>query len=345
MGSVSWTVLVHAWGWPADVRRDARPAPFDHLPERLDRRWSTRPASTSASLGVHVRVPEAEAICRRRTGPNPCAQARTCPSKTPRRPHEFDYPWGHIRYRKQRQKHRRRAGPLRAVAVGQCRPSYSSRDSAMRCPPSRTLVGALTIVAPLVIASTVIGSMAAGATSNVRIVGCGGDRWDVRNLLDEGSARIDYSTRATSIPFLRRLSRPPNVGPRTPRRAPVEDRTYRLHASLVRTRRSSPSEVELVIRAVKGGQLMTVVFSYTHQCLDVLDGPKGDDIHAAAHAFLGDCGPLVPTRQPTRLSGTATLGGVGYFALGSSRRAFGAAPNGVQLHPVLEFASLNCRRG
>ena len=63
-----------------------------------------------------------------------------------------------------------------------------------------------------------------------------------------------------------------------------------------------------------------------------------DDARAALAA---SCGGLAGAK-PVTLSGTVTLTGVGYFdpIHGQS----GVAPNGIELHPVLSFASPDCKR-
>jgi hypothetical protein len=43
------------------------------------------------------------------------------------------------------------------------------------------------------------------------------------------------------------------------------------------------------------------------------------------------------------LTGTATITGVGFF--NKSHRQGGGANNGIELHPVLGFASTSCRTG
>ena len=46
--------------------------------------------------------------------------------------------------------------------------------------------------------------------------------------------------------------------------------------------------------------------------------------------------------SPVTLTGTATITGVGFFDVIHGQT--GVAPNGIELHPALTFASTNCKR-
>ena len=61
--------------------------------------------------------------------------------------------------------------------------------------------------------------------------------------------------------------------------------------------------------------------------------------HARAD-LVAACGE--PGDSPVDLTGTATVTGVGFFDVLHGQA--GVAPNGIELHPALTFASANCRR-
>jgi hypothetical protein len=58
----------------------------------------------------------------------------------------------------------------------------------------------------------------------------------------------------------------------------------------------------------------------------------------ARAAIVRACG--APSESFQRLSGTATVTGVGFFDTVHGQT--GVAPNGIELHPVLGFVSWNC---
>jgi hypothetical protein len=67
---------------------------------------------------------------------------------------------------------------------------------------------------------------------------------------------------------------------------------------------------------------------------------KRAEIRKARAALASACGK--PGRAATPLDGTATISGVGFYA--RSGYEHGAAPNGIQLSPVLEFRATGCRQ-
>jgi hypothetical protein len=65
---------------------------------------------------------------------------------------------------------------------------------------------------------------------------------------------------------------------------------------------------------------------------------------SAKAALLKACGKLhQPTTSMRKLTGTATISGVGLF---DKSHGQGSGPDsGIELHPVLSFASTTCRAG
>ena len=70
----------------------------------------------------------------------------------------------------------------------------------------------------------------------------------------------------------------------------------------------------------------------------------GGDIHSAGDGFNADCGPSIPSDHWQRLTGDAEIAGVAYFAVRHSSSTPGAAPNGLELHPVMSFWAPGCRQ-
>ena len=64
-------------------------------------------------------------------------------------------------------------------------------------------------------------------------------------------------------------------------------------------------------------------------------------IRRARNAFIAACGS--PSSSFRRLSGTATISGVGFFD--QIHGQTGVAPNGVELHPVVSFSGRCGRPG
>ena len=170
---------------------------------------------------------------------------------------------------------------------------------------------------------------------------CAGERWAVRNLLDADAANVDYQPTGSSVPQLRSLRPPTVLTPATPRLQPVEFETFALHVQLVAARRFANGDSALVVGTPP--KTLVVVFPDTHLCADVVEGPKGQDIHVAGDLFSGYCG-LAPTTRWQRLSGRAAISGVGFFTVRHTKPLPGSAPGGFQLHPALWFSAPACAR-
>jgi hypothetical protein len=168
---------------------------------------------------------------------------------------------------------------------------------------------------------------------------CAGERWAVRNLLDADAANVDYRPTATSVPRLRSRRPPRLVTSTTPRLRPVEFTTYALHVPLIAAQRSANGDTAVVVGAPP--KTLVVVFPDTHRCADVVEGPKGQDIHTAGDEFEGYCG-VAPRNRWQRLSGRAALSGVGFFSAPHAKPLPGSAPKGIELHPALSFSARSC---
>jgi hypothetical protein len=78
------------------------------------------------------------------------------------------------------------------------------------------------------------------------------------------------------------------------------------------------------------------------RCPTFATSEKADDMHNAEHQFTGPCGSTLAVDTWTKLRGTATATGVGFFAV--KRSSSYSALNGFELHPALEFRSRRCTR-
>jgi hypothetical protein len=165
---------------------------------------------------------------------------------------------------------------------------------------------------------------------------CVGRRTAVKTLSDDDD--VSFEPVPTWVEHLRRLQRPARLAAAR-RSLPVEATTFRIRARLVAMTRRSDAEIDLVVAAPPGGsRTMSVGFEGTRICghNPVVRGET--PMRQAQRALVAACGQ--PGRRRTPLTGTAEIAGVGFF--GPTRKQ-GAAPNGIELHPVLEFKSSNCR--
>jgi hypothetical protein len=167
-------------------------------------------------------------------------------------------------------------------------------------------------------------------------------RWPVKVLADPAATRVRFAPVPATVEGLRRLPRPKRVTDGTRRLPPHEFSTFRVQASLVAARRNSRTDdIEVVIRGKDAPTTLVVVFP-DERCPTFATSEKAEDMHTAEHQFTGPCGTTLDVDIWTTLRGTATVTGVGFFAV--KRSSNYSAPNGFELHPALEFHSKRCTR-
>lgn len=158
---------------------------------------------------------------------------------------------------------------------------------------------------------------------------CGTEAWSVKTLSDPAAQLVDLRPRLTTVTALRTLRAPGNIGTRMPG---AEMRTWRVRVRLLWQKLEDDSDVHLVVADPRTGQTMIAELP-SPDCVGAAGAPASA-MAAARSALARACGAATTSFTP--LSGTATLDGVAFFDFPHGQR--GAAPNEVELHPVLRFA-------
>jgi hypothetical protein len=167
----------------------------------------------------------------------------------------------------------------------------------------------------------------------------GVERWSVKTLADPAASTIDQQARVTSIHDLIGLRNPGRLADQ--RAAPVELSTYRISARLVEYALEPDSDLHLVVADPKTGETMIVEFP-ADGCTQGAAAHDRVRMSRARAALLRSCGLPKPTLHLFKhLTGSATISGVGFFDYVHGQT--GVAPNGIELHPVVDFQSTNCR--
>lgn len=167
------------------------------------------------------------------------------------------------------------------------------------------------------------------------LISCGTERWSVKTLADPAGRRLTLKPRATTIRKLRRAKAPRNLGPRRTRG--IERTTFRVTGRLVEVRLEDDLDINLVIADPRTGGTMIAAFP-SASCTQGATRKARAKMSRARAAFVAACG--APTTSFRRLSGTATITGVGFFDRIHGQE--GAAPNGIELHPVVAFSASSC---
>ena len=172
--------------------------------------------------------------------------------------------------------------------------------------------------------------------SGSKQAGCGTERWAVKTLADPAGRALSLKPKATTIRKLRRAKAPHNLGLRRSRG--IERTTFRVTGRLVEMRLEDDLDINLVIAdPTRTGATMIAAFPNAACTRGATPKAKAKMSRARA-AFVAACG--APTTSFQELSGTATITGVGFFDKIHGQE--GAAPNGVELHPVVAFSASSC---
>lgn len=168
---------------------------------------------------------------------------------------------------------------------------------------------------------------------------CVGERSQVGALTDAAAVRVNLVPRRTTIAALGRLAVPKRFGPARIRG--VEMTTYRIEARLVEMKLERDGDVFLAV--VDPGSHATMVVEFPSlSCIGRAGARVRTLMRGARAALVAACGE--PDRGSfTRVGGAATVTGVAFVAPG--RAAPDAAPNGLELRPVLGFRIAECVLG
>ncbi|GAC1349270.1 MAG: hypothetical protein NVSMB27_20810 [Ktedonobacteraceae bacterium] len=157
---------------------------------------------------------------------------------------------------------------------------------------------------------------------------CGVERWSVKTGTDADAGLINlHSTTQTTIASLISLPAPTNL-PTNNRIQPTETTVFQLHATLTEYRLESDSDYHLILSDGSGNTMISEI---------------------ASPACVGSSSPLLPGIQNARSEFDArytatssfqtanvpvTVTGVGFFDFLHGQ--VGVAPNGIELHAVLD---------
>lgn len=174
-----------------------------------------------------------------------------------------------------------------------------------------------------------------------RAATCGVFRWNVKTLSDYWKRKVNYTPLVRSVGFLRNLNGPELLHSDTPRILDSpEVRTYKLHVDLHEATIEADRDIHLVVSAPAHPFRTLIVEFPSTSCKGAAGSYKKARLAASRAAVLNDCGSI-SSSSFTKLKGSATITGVGYFD--TIHGQTGHAPNGIEIHPVLSYAG-NCSK-
>jgi hypothetical protein len=166
---------------------------------------------------------------------------------------------------------------------------------------------------------------------------CEQENWPVKKLADIDAPFVDFVPINTTVAEIGARRRPFADPPGNLRTDDLERRTFRITGDLVLTQLKEDGDIHVVIADFATGQTMITEFIDT-RCPGTERSLKKAEMLAARVAVEAACGPV--TTSVRLLKGAITMTGVGFWDLVHPER--GAAPNAVELHPVLSVESITC---
>lgn len=158
---------------------------------------------------------------------------------------------------------------------------------------------------------------------------CGVERWSVKTGTDADAAKVDATTSTTTtIASLVALATPPVLPPNN-RLQPAETTVFVLSATLIEFKLETDSDYHIVIQDTAGRTMITEIPSPA--CVGA-GSPFASAIATARSKFDAQ---LKATSFAQTTSIPVQIKGVGFFD--SLHGQTGVAPNGIELHPVLDI--------
>lgn len=157
---------------------------------------------------------------------------------------------------------------------------------------------------------------------------CGVERWTIKIGTDAQAPSVDLSTYISTTIYNMRSSTAPSSLPATSRIAPRELTQYRLSGTLTNYKRETDSDYHLVVKDGSGRTMIIEIPSPT--CVG--SGPFRTGISHARSQFDAK---LTATSTMKSASIPITVKGVGFWDYIHGQT--GVAPNGIEIHPVLDI--------
>ena len=157
---------------------------------------------------------------------------------------------------------------------------------------------------------------------------CGVERWQIKTLSDAERDRVDRTPVETTVEELDALPRPRRT-PQYSRVAPTELTTFRVDAYLGGWRPESDGDMHLILFGMQNQRASLVAEIPNPNCSGACASGLSEDF-AKARATLRQ---ILVTPNPADEAIVLRVTGVGFFDRNHGQ--VGAAPNLIELHPVL----------
>jgi hypothetical protein len=167
-------------------------------------------------------------------------------------------------------------------------------------------------------------------------VHCGTERWAVKTLSDAGAARVNFAATPATVDWLVSQAQPAEL-PDDQRIAPIEDHEYVVTARLVGFKLEDDQDIHIVIADLNNPAETMIVEIPSTDCSGACSSAHTGEFVEARAKFEARFG--APHKRFERVPGevAVTVTGIGFFDF--LHHQTGVAPNGIELHPVLDIAA------
>jgi len=167
---------------------------------------------------------------------------------------------------------------------------------------------------------------------------CGEERWPVKTLSDRDAGRVNLTPQAGSVAELRALPTP-SRRPANARVAPTELTTFSIVAQVVEFKIEEDRDVHLIVAdPADPTATMIVEFPDAAGCSGAIRSAEAERMRSTRAELVSSLGqPSTTAFRP--VGGQVRITGVAFFDFLHGQR--GVAPNGIELHPVLQFERLS----
>jgi hypothetical protein len=166
---------------------------------------------------------------------------------------------------------------------------------------------------------------------------CSKERGAVKNGADRDAGDVDLTPKITTIAELSDLKAPPSPNTRKASRfRDAEFQTFTIDAILVGIKKESDEDYHIVIQAPGDEEGLMVIESVSPNCTDgSIFTQQIEDVRTAIDEKIPRIGKKIDLSPRKRLNIPVTVTGVGFFD--PIHGQDGVAPNGIELHPILDI--------
>jgi len=154
---------------------------------------------------------------------------------------------------------------------------------------------------------------------------CGTERWSVKTLSDADRDKVDFTSKEATVGWLVSQEHPAQ-SPADQRIGPIETQTYKVRARLISYKLEQDGDFHIVIADVEDPGKTMIAEIPSPDCAGACASGRTEEFRKAR---------AVLTALPEEVARViVVVTGVGFFDFLHGQT--GAAPNGIELHPVLK---------